>query len=218
VRIEAHLVAVTEGQTMRRLRPFLAEESDRLRAIPAEVAASLLPDPVASRATRTLGLPPLDLLDGQTGTVSTGAQVRYLADYEVSGSMVYTSHPVVASISEGVRVSVTARRSKDPARLTLQVDARCADLRRPVEIFRTKLRESEPAQAIQLAELRILELRDTAELPMRGWLLGRIGASEGDGHDRLLLLRAMPLPPPTVTMDQPGAAPAPGGGGASCGK
>jgi hypothetical protein len=165
----------------------------------------------------------LDLLDGQTGTLMLGAQVRFLMDYEVSGSMVYTAKPVLGSIREGVQISVVASRGQDPAKVNLKIHVRGGDLRRPVELFRTRLRNNEPQRAIQLAELRVVELRDSVDLPSGGWCVGRIRAAGPGGADQILLMRVLRLPPPRVMKEQPGAAPAPGapapgGAGASCGK
>ncbi len=143
---------------------------------------------------RVVTSPTLSCWDGQRATISALTQVSYIGDFEVEvttdGSAV--ANPIVATLDEGVTVSLKPVVSTDGKSVTLLVETTLCTVRRPIEKVEVLLGPGTKV-SIQVPEQVRRSWRRALTMPLGGSALIDLGLVKEGTNERLAILLSADL-------------------------
>ncbi len=167
-------------------------------AVSAKRAKALIARLAPKTGVQREPLPALQLMAGQRGRIEHGARFAYIQDYEVEVGMggSWITGPVVGTLAEGAHAHVTAAPTKDPATITVDINAGWSAVQRPIAPFTTQLAAAEETAkgknvvTIQLPELRVFTVRGQVSVPRSAWIAAVAGRTGTDAEPefRVMLL------------------------------
>jgi hypothetical protein len=205
VRVQAYFVRIEAQRAAALLGTHAPGASGSVCHVPTEVVTAIRGGLGAASAVRLDG-PRADALAGQTVTLISTGRVRYLMDYEVSGSNTWTKEILVGALETGVRVLVTATQVPEASdQVAVDVVLQRA-LPMPTTTFKTSLRpQIDEDVTLQLPEVRMHAVAEKLVVPADSWILACGPRSPDESEIVAAVLHVSRAPPPTPA----GAVPAP---------
>lgn len=196
VRVQAWFVRIEAQRAAALLGAHAPGATGSVRPVPTEVVTAIRGGLGVASAVHLDG-PRADALAGQTVTLISTGRVRYLMDYEVSGSNTWTKEILVGALETGLRVLVTANRVPE-ASDQIAVDVVLQrGLPMPTTTFKTSLRpQIDEDVTLQLPEVRLHAVAEKLVVPTDSWILACGPRSPDEPEIVTAILHVSRAPPP----------------------